>query len=293
MTGFANSTVQTELGNLVCEIKTVNSRFLDLTVRLSDEVRFVEPKVREIIQNHISRGKMEVRLNLNGEKKSATELDETALEQLLNLQAQLTKKLPNIRSMSVSDILRFPGIIVPLANDRELFEKQIIEALEQSLAMLVSSRHREGQALSKILLSYCDQIEAIANEIRPRIPEILQTMKKKLSDRLNEALTQPLSSQSSLSREEINDRIRQEVTLYGMKMDVDEEINRLLTHINECRRVLANGGSVGRRLDFLMQELNREANTLGSKAVAIEMTDASVNLKLVIEQMREQIQNLE
>ncbi len=293
MTGFANSTVQTELGNLVCEIKTVNSRFLDLTVRLSDEVRFVEPKVREIIQSHINRGKIEVRLNLNGEKKPATELDETALEQLLNLQAQLTKKIPNIRSMSVSDLLRFPGIIVPLANDRELFEKQIIEALEQSLAMLVSSRHREGQALSKILLNYCDQIEAIVNEIRPRIPEILLAMKKKLSDRLDEALTQPLLNQTSLSREEINDRIRQEVTLYGMKMDVDEEINRLLTHVNECRRVLANGGSVGRRLDFLMQELNREANTLGSKAVAIEMTDASVNLKLVIEQMREQIQNLE
>lgn len=293
MTGFANASVQTALGTLNCEMKTVNSRFLDLTLRTSDEVRFAEAKMRELIQSRIARGKMEVRLYLNQAEGGDAQIDEAALDRLLKLQLQIEKKVPGARTLSVSDILKFPGIVAAPAEDIEVFEKQILEVLSKALDNLVETRRREGEALSRVLLGYCDQIEGIANAIAPRLPEILQTMKDRLIERLNDALAQQLSEKSQLSREEINDRIRQEVTMYAMKMDVDEEINRLRTHVTECRRVLAKGGAVGRRLDFLMQELNRESNTLGSKAVAIEMTDASVNLKLVIEQMREQIQNLE
>ncbi len=142
-------------------------------------------------------------------------------------------------------------------------------------------------------MKYCGQIDALVDELEPKIPLILHTMKEKLVERLDEALTQTLSENSQISKEEINDRIRQEVTLYGIKIDVNEEMERLRTHVREVRRVLDRGGAVGRRLDFLMQELNREANTLGSKAASIDMTQTSVNLKLVIESMREQIQNLE
>lgn len=293
MTGFANASVQTALGTLNCEMKTVNSRFLDLTLRTSDEVRFAEAKMRELIQSRIARGKMEVRLYLNQAEGGDAQIDEAALDRLLKLQLQIEKKVAGARTLSVSDILKFPGIVAAPAEDTEVFEKQILEVLSKALDNLVETRRREGEALSRVLLGYCDQIEGIANTIAPRLPEILQAMKDRLIERLNDALAQQLSEKSQLSREEINDRIRQEVTMYAMKMDVDEEINRLRTHVAECRRVLAKGGAVGRRLDFLMQELNRESNTLGSKAVAIEMTDASVNLKLVIEQMREQIQNLE
>ena len=144
-----------------------------------------------------------------------------------------------------------------------------------------------------MLLGYCDNIEGIARDIASRLPDILAAMKSKLEERLSEALTQALSDKSSLTPEDVNERIRAELTLYALRMDVAEEINRLITHVNEVRRVLTAGGPVGRRLDFLMQELNREANTLGSKAVAIEMTNASLDLKLNIEKMREQIQNLE
>ncbi|MGH6624187.1 MAG: endoribonuclease YicC domain-containing protein, partial [Burkholderiaceae bacterium] len=155
------------------------------------------------------------------------------------------------------------------------------------------SRQREGAALREALLAHCASIAGIAVAVRARAPEILATVERKLAERLEQALGTVLSRASNLTHDDISDRIRQEVTLYGVRMDVEEEIKRLLTHVDEVRRVLAAGGPVGRRLDFLMQELNREANTLGSKAAAIEMTNASIELKLLIEQMREQIQNLE
>jgi uncharacterized protein (TIGR00255 family) len=158
---------------------------------------------------------------------------------------------------------------------------------------MTASRQREGAALRDALLANCTVIESIAAQLKARAPELLAAVERRLAERLEQALGDVLSRTATLNREEVVDRIRQEVTLYGLKMDVEEEIKRLTTHVNEVRRVLAAGGPVGRRLDFLMQELNREANTVGSKAAAIEMTNASVELKILIEQMREQIQNLE
>lgn len=294
MTGYANAKVQTDMGLLSIDIRSVNSRFLDLSFRASEEIRFLEPKFREIISGKIARGKMECRLNLVDSGLSAdTALNEEALNKLMALQTQVLKTDPSATALRVADILNYPGIVAAPVPDPEVFAKQVLTGFEQCLEVFNESRQREGAALAQVLLKYCTQIEDLVNTLRPKIPEILQAQKDKLTERLEEALGTTLADGAQITKEEVNERIRQEITLYGIKLDVNEEMERLCTHVKEVRRTLDRGGPVGRKLDFLMQELNREANTLGSKAVSISMTDASVNLKLVIESMREQIQNLE
>lgn len=294
MTGYANAKVQTDMGLLSIDMRSVNSRFLDLSFRASEEIRFLEPKFREIISGKIARGKMECRLNLVDSGLSAdTALNEEALNKLMALQTQVLKTDPSATALRVADILNYPGIVAAPVPDPEVFAKQVLTGFEQCLAALNESRQREGAALAQVLLKYCTQIEDLVNTLRPKIPEILQAQKDKLTERLEEALGTTLADGAQITKEEVNERIRQEITLYGIKLDVNEEMERLCTHVKEVRRTLDRGGPVGRKLDFLMQELNREANTLGSKAVSISMTDTSVNLKLVIESMREQIQNLE
>ena len=294
MTGYANAKVQTDMGLLSIDIRSVNSRFLDLSFRASEEIRFLEPKFREIISGKIARGKMECRLNLVDSGLSAdTSLNEEALNKLMALQTQVLKTDPSATALRVADILNYPGIVAAPVPDPEVFAKQVLTGFEQCLEVFNESRQREGAALAQVLLKYCTQIEDLVNTLRPKIPEILQAQKDKLTERLEEALGTTLADGAQITKEEVNERIRQEITLYGIKLDVNEEMERLCTHVKEVRRTLDRGGPVGRKLDFLMQELNREANTLGSKAVSISMTDTSVNLKLVIESMREQIQNLE
>ena len=294
MTGYANAKVQTDMGLLSIDIRSVNSRFLDLSFRASEEIRFLEPKFREIISGKIARGKMECRLNLVDSGLSAdTALNEEALNKLMALQTQVLKTDPSATALRVADILNYPGIVAAPVPDPGVFAKQVLTGFEQCLEVFNESRQREGAALAQVLLKYCTQIEDLVNTLRPKIPEILQAQKDKLTERLEEALGTTLADGAQITKEEVNERIRQEITLYGIKLDVNEEMERLCTHVKEVRRTLDRGGPVGRKLDFLMQELNREANTLGSKAVSISMTDTSVNLKLVIESMREQIQNLE
>lgn len=294
MTGYANAKVQTDMGLLSIDIRSVNSRFLDLSFRASEEIRFLEPKFREIISGKIARGKMECRLNLVDSGLSAdTALNEEALNKLMALQTQVLKTDPSATALRVADILNYPGIVAAPVPDPEVFAKQVLTGFEQCLEVFNESRQREGAALAQVMLKYCTQIEDLVNTLRPKIPEILQAQKDKLTERLEEALGTTLADGAQITKEEVNERIRQEITLYGIKLDVNEEMERLCTHVKEVRRTLDRGGPVGRKLDFLMQELNREANTLGSKAVSISMTDTSVNLKLVIESMREQIQNLE
>ena len=237
---------------------------------------------------------MECRLNLVDSGLSAdTALNEEALNKLMALQTQVLKTDPSATALRVADILNYPGIVAAPVPDPEVFAKQVLTGFEQCLEVFNESRQREGAALAQVLLKYCTQIEDLVNTLRPKIPEILQAQKDKLTERLEEALGTRLADGAQITKEEVNERIRQEITLYGIKLDVNEEMERLCTHVKEVRRTLDRGGPVGRKLDFLMQELNREANTLGSKAVSISMTDTSVNLKLVIESMREQIQNLE
>jgi len=294
MTGYATAHCETALGLASLELRSVNARFLDLTLRITDKLRAVEPDVRELLQTNIGRGKIECHLGLKENLASnVLAVDPKALDTLKTLQEQIQAKLGQVDPLSVIDIINYPGATTQADLDEAQLKEDILGLAKTALVAFNASREREGRALSQVLLGYCDQIEQTVLTLRPRLPEILAALQGKLAERLNTALSDTLSGTGAITREEVSERIRQEVTLYALKMDVDEEMNRLLTHVTEARRVLAGGGPVGRRLDFLMQEMNREANTLGSKAVAIEMTNVSLELKLAIEQMREQIQNLE
>lgn len=292
MTGFANENAHTSMGALDINIRSVNSRFLEISLKLPEEMNFLEGKIREVISSRISRGKVDCRFFLHTEDNEAIAINIPILEKLLSLQAEVLNKI-DANELSVNEILAFPGILQANTEDPEKFSNEVLRSLEKCLFGLDETRKREGQALAQALLKHCDEIDTILVTLAPKLPEILEALKLKLQKRLDDALAESLSQGTGLTKEEISERIRQEVTIYGMKMDVNEEMERLATHVKEVRRVIDQGGPVGRRLDFLMQEMNREANTLGSKAASIEMSDASVNLKLAIESMREQIQNLE
>lgn len=294
MTGFSSAARPTALGRLTLELRSVNSRFLDVTLKMPDDLRVAEGAAREAIAAQLARGKLECRVSIARSAEAIhPQLNTEALARLSDLALQVARSLPAATAISTADILGWPGVVETPGADPDILRAQVLATLAEALAMLAASRQREGAALSGVLLAQCDQVEHIAAQLTARAPELISAVERKLNERLEKALGPTLSGASSLTREEVSERIRQEVTLYALKMDVNEEIKRLITHVAEVRRVLANGGAVGRRLDFLMQELNREANTVGSKAAAIEMTNASVELKLLIEQMREQIQNLE
>ena len=293
MTGFAHYQIQTLLGLLAIDVKSVNSRYQEISVRLPEELRFMEGEIRAVLSKSVARGKIECRLQWVGEAVIEQTLNQEAMTNLYSLQTEVMSAHPDIKPLTVSQVLTFPGILEPKSVDFEQLKSQVLFGLEETLTIFLQARIREGEALSIVLNGYCDRIVDTVKELEPKIPEIIENIQKKLEERLNEALSKTLVEHSTLTREEVNDRIRQEVILYAIKLDVDEEMNRLLTHVTEVKRLLAEGEEVGKKLDFLMQELNREANTLGSKAVAIEMTQTSLALKLNIEKMREQVQNLE
>ena len=293
MTGFATAQGQTPLGFMTVELRGVNSRFLDLTLRLCEELRATEPAVREAISAAVKRGKLECRASLKQAETSGAGINAAALANVLTLQQEVLKVNPDAAPMSVSEILQMPGILNSPEVDQDELNASVATILRDALQAFNASREREGAALAAILSKNCDTIEEVVQAVAERIPDIHRNLKEKLEQRLQEALGATLSNASSISPEEVSDRIRQEVTFYALKMDVAEEINRLRTHVAEVRRILKEGGAAGRRLDFVPQEMNREANTLGSKSAAIEMTDAAVALKLCIDQMREQLQNIE
>jgi len=294
MTGYAVASGATPLGTVTLECRSVNSRFLDLTLRLNEDLRFADPLIRETIQKRIARGKVEIRGYITPDENAAPARINTAvLNRIVELQQTVRDVVPNARELSVSDLLSMPGVMVNDRIDQDAVSSAVLAVLNNALDAFTASRAREGEALRGGPPPTPQQIEDVVTEVKGRMPEILAHIEGKLKERLENALSTALTETSTLTREEVSDRIRQEVTLYAMRMDVEEEINRLYTHVAEVRRILNKGGAVGRRLDFVVQEMNREANTLGSKAAAIEMTNASLALKVVIEQMREQIQNLE
>lgn len=293
MTGFAHCQVKTLLGFLNIEMKAVNSRFLEVACRLPDELKAWEGDIRTLITSNVKRGKVDCRLSWVGDVKVTKMLDQEALQSLLTLQKDVLVLQPSAVPLTVESILNYPGLLKPQAIDTELLKSEVMNGLSEALAIFNASREREGAALAEVITGYCDQIEEIVGTLRPKLPLMLDNLQTKLEQRLSESLERVLSSKSELTSEEVRDRIRQEVLLYAIKMDVDEEMNRLLTHVTEVKRVLASSNEAGKKLDFMMQELNREANTLGSKAVAIDMTQTSLTLKVVIEKMREQVQNLQ
>lgn len=298
MTGFATSSLETEAGTITVELKSVNSRFLDLQFRINDDFRAVESIFRELISRQISRGKVECRFSFgkkiaSGQQKN---LNQEALQQLQTLEQQVTALFPNAQPLTTHDILRWPGVMEEQEISGEALQPAILQTIQQALEQFRVSREREGEALTAVLLSKITAMEEIVERITPLMPQVLQHFQQKATTRLEEALGfagSESTQTTTITRDEALDRIRQEVTLYGVKIDVAEELARLGAHLKETRHILKKGGPVGKRLDFMMQELNREANTLGSKAAIKDLADASMELKLLIEQMREQVQNLE
>jgi uncharacterized protein (TIGR00255 family) len=295
MTGYALARRDTPAGAVVLELRSVNSRFLDLQFRVSDELRAGEGLVREALTAQLSRGKLDCRLYIQRNSQTGTSLQLAAgvVEQLARLDASVRERLPGAVTLSVGEVLRWPGVL----EERDLSAKQVVQTCKllavEALAQLLEARAREGDKLHAMLLERVERMEAIATRLAPLVPQLVAAHQQKLIERLEQALGLANTAAAALSRAEAADRIRQEVTLYGVRIDVAEELSRLSAHLTETRHILAKGGAAGKRLDFMMQELNREANTLGSKAAAAELADAAMELKLLIEQMREQVQNLE
>lgn len=298
MTGFAVATRETAAGTVTIELKSVNSRFLDLQFRINDDLRAVEPALREAIMSRIGRGKVECRLSFGrkADTGSVQALNQPLLNTLASLQAAVRQQFPDAPVFTVNELLRWPGMMEEAQVSQEALQAEILAGLTTTLDAFVETRTREGAALRAVLEARIDAMEAIVTRIAPLVPQVIAQFQQKATERLQEALGIALQGEAgtpSVTREEALERIRQEVTLYGVRIDVAEELARLSAHLTETRHILKKGGPVGKRLDFMMQELNREANTLGSKAALKELADASMELKLLIDQMREQVQNLE
>jgi uncharacterized protein (TIGR00255 family) len=284
MTGFAAQEQEVSSGVLLLELRTVNHRYLELHLRMDDTLRSFEPAVREAIAARLGRGKVECRLSLvaSAGASAKAEVDAATLQRLVQMSAQVKQYFPQGADMSVADVLRWPGVLTsePVAGDT--LRADTLALLDQGLQDLADARRREGEKLKNLILERVDLMEQQVARVRPLLPGLMQAYQEKLAAQMREVL-----------QTADDERIRQELTLFAQKIDVDEELGRLTTHLQEVRRILAAGGVVGKRLDFLMQELNREANTLGSKSASTETSQVSMELKVLIEQMREQIQNLE
>ncbi len=284
MTGYAVETADVAAGQISLELRAVNARFLDLTFRMGEDFRALEPALRERVAEQVKRGKMECRVNFTAREDTALpgSLNGVLLGQLKALSDSAQAAFPQARPMAVAEILRWPGMLGDTSPNLEALQATAMRLMDAALAQFNASREREGDKLKTVILDRVARMREHAAAIRPRTPEIVAAYREKLARRLEELMPTP-----------DHDRIHQEVALFAQKIDVDEELDRLLTHLDEVARVLNAGGAAGKRLDFLMQELNRESNTLGSKSVSLELTRTSVELKVLIEQMREQIQNIE
>jgi uncharacterized protein (TIGR00255 family) len=299
MTGYAVNTRETGLGTVTIEIKSVNSRFLDLQFRINDDLRALEPMLREAIMARVGRGKVECRLSFGRKEANGNSqaLNSRLLAALADMQQTVQRQFSQAAPLSVHELLRWPGVIEEAEIGQETLQADVALALKTVLDAFIDSRAREGAALQAVLESRIDAMETIVQRITPLVPKVIAQFQQKVIERMQEALGLSLQPETSaaptLTREEALERIRQEVTLYGIRIDIAEELARLTAHLVETRHILKKGGQVGKRLDFMMQELNREANTVGSKAAIKELADASMELKLLIDQMREQVQNLE
>jgi uncharacterized protein (TIGR00255 family) len=284
MTGFASGTRELATAALNVELRSVNHRYLDLQFRLPEELRPLEPGLRELIVARLQRGKVECRIGLTPlpEELRPLELNSEVLKQLRALSEKLRTAWPSVPGLTAADILRWPGMLGSDTVSLDEMRAACHHTLQSVLEEFTASRAREGDKLKGLLLERAAAMEERIATVAPRMPQVLAAFQDKLATRLREAM--------AVSDDE---RIRQEIVLFANRIDVDEELSRLTTHISEVVRILETGGAVGKRLDFLMQELNREANTLGSKSVDVEVTKVSLDLKLLIEQMREQIQNIE
>ncbi|HSG21954.1 MAG TPA: YicC/YloC family endoribonuclease [Azonexus sp.] len=284
MTGYAVKTRDIERGSLQLELKSVNSRYLDFHFRITEELRALEMPLREMLSARLTRGKVECRLSFNAATARGEQLHLNAdlLSSLKSLSDSVRREMPEAGPLSVNDVLRWPGMFGDQSIDFAALSPVILALAREAIDDFTATRGREGEKLAAMIVDRVNAMREIVRQVAPRIPEAQQLFTDKLRQRLQEALGNAS-----------DDRILQEVAVFATRIDVAEEISRLSTHLDEVERVLKHGGASGKRLDFLMQELNREANTLGSKSAITEVSQAAMDLKLLIEQMREQIQNLE
>ncbi|MCG8275819.1 YicC/YloC family endoribonuclease [Stenotrophomonas sp. NLF4-10] len=282
MTAYAGGERTTPWGTLGCELRSVNHRFLEVGVRLPEELRALEPQLRERVAGRISRGKLDLVMRLRApEAASSLAVDEALVEQLGDLARRLHSRFPDMR-INFTDLLQYPGVLRGEAADTAALHAEALVLLDEVIHGFVAAREREGDTLAAAIAERVDAVERIAAEVRTLIPAIREGQRAKLAARLAD-LPHPVDP----------GRAEQELVMWLQKLDVDEELDRLGSHIGEIRRVLRQREPVGRRLDFLLQEFNREANTIGSKSVDSRTSNAAVELKVLIDQIREQVQNLE
>src|SRR6185369_5218429 len=284
MTGYAVKTRDVERGSLQLELKSVNSRYLDFHFRITEDLRALEMPLRELLAAKLTRGKVECRLAFNAATARSEQLQLNAdlLGSLKSLNQQVRAEMPEANPLTVNDVLRWPGMFGDQSIDFAALGPEVMALAREALADFSATRGREGDKLAAMIVDRVNAMRDIVRQVAPRIPAAQALFTDKLRQRLSEALGNAS-----------DERILQEVAVFATRIDVAEELSRLSTHLDEVERVLKHGGACGKRLDFLMQELNREANTLGSKSAITEVSQAAMDLKLLIEQMREQIQNLE
>ncbi len=301
MTGFASASQ----GAVQVELRSVNSRFLDLTVKMPERLRSLEAQMRARIQQTVKRGKLELRIGIAGPEASVQSLQvqTDALNQLQAVLGQLAPAFPNARPFSLLELLQMPGMLKSAGNEDNQDQAQaesdsVMNLLDQVMTQFDASRLREGSRLAQIVLTSGSAMQAVVGALSTDAPRLIAASQARLSERLAKALTPSVDSPNLTNlppqwSTEIAERLRQEVASLGLRADVAEELGRLEIHLQELSALMHRDGEIGKRLDFLCQELNREANTLGSKSVAIELSNASMELKLLIEQVREQAQNFE
>ena len=282
MTAFASAEVPTEAGRLACELRAVNHRFLEIGFRLPEELRVLEPQFRERIASRASRGKIEMAMRLSATQAGeGLQLNAAYVEQLGRIAQELDAALPALR-VDLGTLLQLPGVLQARDIDAEAFQQQALALLDIALDDFIKAREREGGKLAEAIGERVDGVARIAAEVRELVPAIREGQRAKLAVRMGEVAGNLEAG-----------RLEQELVLWLQKLDVDEELDRLGSHVAEARRVLKQREPIGRRMDFLLQEFNREANTLGSKSVDARTSNAAVELKVLIDQIREQVQNIE
>lgn len=285
MTGFARREAKLSWGTVIWEVRSVNHRYLEPGFRLPEDFREMEPALRDALRKTLQRGKIEASLSVQFEQENDTELGVNfhKVGQLANAVQQIRAQLGDQAALiNPLELLKWPGVMQKQELEREVMHAAVLEVFNEALGLLIEHRDREGAELAQHILQRLDSVSAQVAAVRARLPEILHSQREKLQAKI-----------AALQIDLDTERLEQEIALLAQKADVDEELDRLDTHVIEVKRTLEQTDSVGRRLDFLMQELNREANTLSSKAIVADTTQAAVELKVLIEQMREQIQNIE
>lgn len=284
MTAFSRQQTHTEQGELIWEVRSVNHRYLETALRLPEDLRAVEPAVRDLVNKKLARGKVEcaLRFKTSNTQSGDLQVNEALVAQLMTAANQMMGKLHSSPLPTIMDILRWPGVLENQEQDLTPVQNAAVDLLKEAIDDLIEAREREGERLAELIHQRVNAMRSQVELARQRMPAVIEKVRERLRKRLEE-VTESLD----------HDRLEQEMALLAQRLDVDEEMDRLNTHLDEVENILKRKEPVGRRLDFLMQELNREANTLGSKSADSETTAISVEMKVLIEQMREQVQNLE